>query len=401
MSSLLDTTNSYVSDLLDNQLSKDIVYHNVWHTKRVYKSTKEIVDNTTLNEHDTQVVLLASLLHDIGYIDGPEDHEDRSAKMAREYLKSKGAKEQLINDVAACILATKMEHVPQNQLEKIIRDADASHFAKDYYLESSEHLRNELKNLNIANHSKLEWAKINIDLFENQHSYNTEYAQNNWTAGKAENLKRLLIEVDSLKTQKKMVKKEKLKVKFKDESPEKAIQSMFRVTLKNHIKLSDIADTKANILLSVNAIIISLALSNLIPKLDNPSNAYLIYPTLIFIIFSIASMVLSVLATRPNVTSGQFTKEDVINKKVNLLFFGNFHKMGHDEYQWAMNEMINDKAYIYSSMTKDLYFLGVVLSRKYKILRLTYTVFIIGIVLSVIAFGIAFQWAGDIREAMQ
>ena len=172
---------------------------------------------------------------------------------------------------------------------------------------------------------------------------------------------------------------------------------MFRVTLKNHLTLSDIADTKANILLSVNAIIISLALSNLIPKLDNPSNKYLLYPTLIFIVFSVISMILAVLATRPNVTSGKFTKEDVEQKKVNLLFFGNFHKMELGEYEWAIQELVKDKEYIYSSLTKDLYFLGLVLNRKYKILRWTYTIFMIGTIVSVIAFGIAFRFFGPDR----
>lgn len=178
---------------------------------------------------------------------------------------------------------------------------------------------------------------------------------------------------------------------MKEESPEKGIQTLFRVTLRNHLKLSDIADTKANILLSVNAIIISLALSNLIPKLDNPSNTYLILPTLLFLIFSIASMMLSVLATRPNVTTGEFTKKEVEEKKVNLLFFGNFHKMPLDEYKSAMHGLMDDKEYIYDTMIKDLYFLGKVLHRKYKILRITYTVFMIGMVSSVIAFIIAFN----------
>ena len=97
---------------------------------------------------------------------------------------------------------------------------------------------------------------------------------------------------------------------------------MFRVTLKNHIKLSDIADTKANILLSVSAIILSIALSTLFPKLDKPSNYYLIYPTLIFLFITVVTMVFSILSTRPKVTSGKFTKDDVVQKKVNLLFFG-------------------------------------------------------------------------------
>jgi hypothetical protein len=147
--------------------------------------------------------------------------------------------------------------------------------------------------------------------------------------------------------------------------------------------------------LSVNAIIVSLVLSNLVSKLDNVSNAYLIYPTVIFVLFTVASMILSVLATRPNVTSGKFTKEDVANKKVNLLFFGNFHKMSLPDFEWAMGEMMQDRDYLYSSMKKDLYFLGKVLDRKYKILRLTYTVFMVGIIISVLAFAIAFKYSGN------
>ena len=194
-------------------------------------------------------------------------------------------------------------------------------------------------------------------------------------------------------------KKEELKFKKnKVVLPERGIETMFRVALRNHITLSDIADTKANILLSVNALIISIALSNLIPKLDNPSNHYLIVPTAIFVAFSLLSMALSVVATRPNVTSGEFTKDDVKNKNVNLLFFGNFHKMALSEYEWAIQEMLKDKDYIYTSLTKDLYFLGIVLNRKYALLRWTYTIFMIGMILSVIAFAVSFKFFGPDRK---
>ncbi len=155
--------------------------------------------------------------------------------------------------------------------------------------------------------------------------------------------------------------------------------------------MSDIADTKANILLSVNAIILSLVISNLFSKLDNPSNAYLIIPTIIFVLFSVTSIILSVVATRPNVTRGEFTKEDVAEKRVNLTFFGNFHKMKLEEFEWAITELLKDKNYVYSSLTKDLYFLGKVLDRKYRILRITYSIFMIGIVVSVLAFAISFK----------
>ncbi|MFT6838085.1 MAG: hypothetical protein ACJAZR_001615, partial [Sediminicola sp.] len=67
------------------------------------------------------------------------------------------------------------------------------------------------------------------------------------------------------------------------------------------------------------------------------------------------------------------------------------------EYEWAINELIKDKEYIYSSLTKDLYFLGLVLNRKYKLLRWTYTIFMIGMVVSVIAFAISFKFFGPER----
>lgn len=166
---------------------------------------------------------------------------------------------------------------------------------------------------------------------------------------------------------------------------------MFRVTLGNHTQLSQIADTKANILLSVNAIIISVALSTIVPRLDSPKNVHLIIPTFILIIFSVATIIMAIASTRPKVTSGSFTRKDIEDRKINLLFFGNFHQVPLEEYMWAMKEMMKDKTYLYDSMIKDLYYLGIVLNRKYRLLRTTYTIFSVGIIVSVVAFYLAFK----------
>ncbi|MBE15033.1 MAG: Pycsar system effector family protein [Dokdonia sp.] len=388
MSSIIDRTDQFVSTLLEEKLPKTCIYHNYVHAKRVYKSTKEIAEHSNLNDSDMNVILIAALLHDIGYVYGSEDHEANSVKIARPFLEGENLSQGDIAKIEQAIMATKMEAEPKTLLDKILRDADASHFAKEYFEEASEYLRQELKIQDIANYSIDQWRSCNIEMFTRMHHYYTPYAISHWKPVKESNLSKML---EAQKKRKKTKKKEKLKLKIKDESPEKGVQSMFRITLRNHIKLSDIADTKANILLSVNAIIISLSLANLIPKLDNPSNAYLIYPTVTLVVFSVISMSLSVLATRPNVTTGKFTRDDVVQKKVNLLFFGNFHQMKLEEFEWAISEMIKDKEYIYSSLTKDLYFLGIVLQRKYKILRFTYTVFIIGIITSVAMFAYHFK----------
>lgn len=187
-------------------------------------------------------------------------------------------------------------------------------------------------------------------------------------------------------------KKKKKQKGFLADKTDKAIDTMFKTTLQNHNNLSGMVDNKANILLSVNAIIISVSLTTIIPKLDNPANEHLILPTLILIVSSAISITFAILATRPRVTKGSFTRNEVEEKKVNLLFFGNFYKMPYEDYNWAMNELMKDKEYLYNSMIKDLYHLGLVLEKKYRLLRVTYNIFMFGIIISVLAFIIAFKF---------
>lgn len=386
--SLIEDTQEFVFNLLKEELPNTFIYHNNTHTERVLKSTRELIENSDITKEEAEILELTALLHDVGYTISSENHEAESVKIAETFLKSKGVGKNIIKSVSDCIMATKFDSTPTNKLEKIIRDADASHFGKKYFNEASEFLRIELELRGIKSYSPAEWRAENIKVLTEKHQYHTEYALKNWQPRKEKNLAKLM---GKKKKRKRKINIEKLKAKYKarykSESPDRGVQTFYRVALRNHIKLSDIADTKANILLSVNAIIISVVLANLISKLD--TNPYLTWPTVIFTLFCVISMVLSIIATRPNVTSGQFTKEDVKNQKVNLSFFGNFHKMELDEFEWAIKEMVQDKDYIYKALTKDLYFLGKVLERKYRLLKITYTVFMIGIIVSLISFGIA------------
>ncbi|WP_435261599.1 Pycsar system effector family protein [Tenacibaculum sp. nBUS_03] len=392
MSNLLEKVESYVINFLNTGLKKKFVYHNIAHTQRVVEKSKELAALELLNEKDTEIVLVAAWFHDTGYTVGLNNHEEESVKIASEFLKKEGS-EEIIDEVTRIILATKMEAVPLSILEKIVKDADCSHLGSKNYDEFSELLRKELELTKGLEFTDVDWITNNIKFLTQDHKYYSVKAIQIWEKQKGKNLAQLLKGLKKTKQELVKVKQKKEELtlkKNKIDLPERGIETMFRVALRNHITLSDIADTKANILLSVNAIIISMTLSTLIPKLDNPSNSYLLVPSIVFIIFTVISIILSILATRPNVTEGKFSKEDVANKKVNLIFFGNFHKMSLPEFEWAMDEMLKDRDYLYGSLTKDLYFLGLVLNRKYSILRTTYTVFMIGIIVSVVAFAIAF-----------
>jgi len=389
---------SFVFSLFKNNLSSKVLYHNYNHTLKVVEAVNEIALAENISNDELEIVLLAAWFHDTGFVKEAKNHEEVSKEIAEKYLTDKGVSKDKLQHIFSCIDVTKMPQSPTNKLEEIICDADLFHLGTEDFNKNANLLRAEWEQFCDKSLTDIEWLEEN-NRFLGEHKYFTNYAFNKLTPQKTLNW--LKIQKDLRKetakneeaTFKKKFKKDELKrKKAKDERPDRGIETMYRVTLRNHIKLSDIADTKANILLSVSAIILSIALSTLFPKLDKPDNYYLIYPTLLFLFVSVVTMIFSILSTRPKVTSGTFTKEDVKNRKVNLLFFGNFHKMPLEDFQEGMTELMNDRDYLYKSLMKDLYFLGIVLDKKYRLLRIAYTIFMVGIIFSVLAFVIAFEF---------
>ncbi|MFY1044992.1 Pycsar system effector family protein [Chryseobacterium sp. GP-SGM7] len=382
---ILDKAKNYVENLFKDKLSSVYFYHNFIHTTYAVQKADEIIKHTDISEVEREKVLLALWFHDVGFTDcNAEGHEKRSAVIMKEFLKKDNFSDEYIDEVSTLILATEKYHQPQGLLEEIMKDADFSHFASPFYNDSAEALRKEWELTGGMCFSNDEWNEMNVDFLKNKHQYFTDYAKENWEPLKMKNVKKLEKKIDKEEKPKKEDKKEK------DQKSDRSVDTLFRVTLNNHTRLSDIADSKANILLSVNAIIISVCLSVLVPKLDAPKNTHLIIPTFFLLISSVLTIIFAILSTKPNVTKTNFTKQDVADRKVNLLFFGNFHQMNFDDYLGSMHDLIKDRDYIYDSMTKDLYFLGKVLDRKYKLLSVTYQIFMAGIIISVLSFAYAF-----------
>lgn len=183
-------------------------------------------------------------------------------------------------------------------------------------------------------------------------------------------------------------KAKKKKKKDKDKDAGRGIETMFRTSLRNHIQLSQIADNKANIMLTINGGILAFALGSLFPRFGE--NSLLVLPTCILASVCVTALVFAVISTIPKVTRGIYSREEIRDKKANLLFFGNFYKMTLEDFEWGINEIIKDKEFLYSSMIRDFYNLGKVLSVKYKYLRVSYLIFMIGLIVSVTAFAAAF-----------
>jgi len=388
--SLLNIEN-YVFNLFKDNLSLDFMYHNFMHTVKVVEAIKNLASQEGISTDEQEKLLIAAWFHDTGYTKSVENHEAESIRIAREYLSSFNYSEDFIADIERYINATDVHYEPKNIEEAIIKDADNFHLGQEDYPKISDLLRSEIFNICKKEFSDYEWHLQNRTYFLNVHHYYTDSAKRNWQSGKEDNLIYTQNKIKEIEAVGEGPNKYELKKRKADkiQQPDRGVDTLFRITLNNHTRLSDIADSKANILLSVNAIVISIALSTLIPKLASPKNEYLLLPAIIMLLSSVASIIFAILATKPNVTYESFNEEDIKNRKVNLLFFGNFHQMSLEAYEEALQELMKDRDYLYNSMTRDLYYLGKVLERKYKLLSITYTIFMIGTILSVVSFAYA------------
>ncbi|MFD1062188.1 Pycsar system effector family protein [Winogradskyella litorisediminis] len=385
----------YVENFYKSRGVTNLTYHNYHHTLTLLKRANSVFEAENFSPKDSAVVKLALLFSNTGYVTNYENPFEGSAQSLDDFSKIEEIDVATIDKAKDCIKAI-CYNSPENQLEEITSDIYYSDYGKKSYSKNSLLLKNEISAVSGETLSQENWTDMQIDSFT-KHAYYSKFAKLEWESRKRKNLASLLKDQDKLvATGNKEKLKAKYKQKFKNESPERGIQTLYRVALRNHIKLSDIADTKANILLSVNAIIISLVLANLISKLNQPENRFMILPTIVFLVCSVVSMIMSIKATQPNITEANFSQQDLEDRKVNLAFFGNFHQMELEKYQNAFKHLIESREDVYNVLTKDLYFLGAVLSTKYKLLRYTYYVFMAGIVLSIVAFTLSFIYRDTI-----
>jgi predicted metal-dependent HD superfamily phosphohydrolase len=452
--SLTEEVKQHVATIFLSNLNSGYVYHDLEHTESVIKHVTEIAEHYKLSEQEIFILTTAAWFHDAGYFKGGrQDHESRSAQMAESFLKGhEVSDDDLIRSIKNCIIATQFPQSPKNFLEQIICDADLFHLGTDEFFERNKLIHKEVEITQEKKIGKKEWRKLTISLLE-RHNYFTDYCRSILEKKKQRNLHKLLkkehnkeeeyssnIYMENLSKEndpviikhkrdeiiepkqkhkehgKKIlidlvnehIAKEENEEKYsssneiqtknnepnqeakqkKKKKPERGIDTVFRITSNNNQRLSSQADSKAHIMIQVNSIIISVLISMLFRKIEE--YRYLIPPAVMLLAVNVVTITFSVLATRPQIPRGTFNKQDIDEKKVNLLFFGNFYKMTLEDYASGMLTLMDEYDFLYMSLIRDVYSQGKVLGKKYLLLRISYNVFMYGLVFSVIAFMIAF-----------
>ncbi len=172
--------------------------------------------------------------------------------------------------------------------------------------------------------------------------------------------------------------------------PNSAVQTYLRSAYRTQINLSAIADNKAHIMISVNAILISIIISVLSYRNITETNPMVLMPAVIFLVTGLVSLTFAILSARPKVTRLAEKSVSPDELKRHLIFFGNFASLEECEFERMMDSVLRHGELLYGNMVRDLYHLGRVLDQKYRYLSISYNVFMVGFILTVLTFLIAF-----------
>ena len=386
---LPDKAATYVDQLFKEALSNSHVYHNYNHTVEVVEAAQELAKGEGIENEELALLLIAAWFHDTGYTRTSHDHEAESVNIFCEFAQQEGLANGQQQEVERLILSTKEGHTPQDLPEAVMHDAGKIHIGKKSFDRLSELLRTELEVLQDQYYNEVDWQQRQLD-FLISHNFYTRYAQQTYGERRDKNIteQRELLQKAQEKTTKKKTGK----------NMGRGIDTLYRTTYRNHINLSQIADGKANMMISVNSIILSVIITMAgtgfsISNSTFVANLRYVIPIFLLLLGTLGSVIFAIISARPKVTDAKVTRDDLENRQASITFFGNFVNTTLEEFIGNMDYLKGNQDLLYDNMAIDLYYLGQVLNKKYRLLKVSYNLFMAGLVLSALAFVVIFFYS--------
>ncbi|NND77626.1 MAG: hypothetical protein HKN39_05535 [Flavobacteriales bacterium] len=415
---LLDTVRTYGTKIMV-KFPDRIIYHNFKWAKRLEEFIDMITERAELTEREMTLGkicawIIASSFESVRFKfekDGSMSSNDKeeAKKAAQIFFEQHTVKPEIQKEIMDILDESFHPVKPKTNVGKLLHDA----ITADIVTSGKKSVRKVYEEMIMADVdiSKRKWYDI-AESFVANLEFNLECCQTELQP----DLEKLALdlakekkkidkssdlalkkELNISEVELKELKKNLQKSKGRDD---RGIQTLFRTTSKNHYTLNEMVDRKASIMITVNSIILSLVLGGIIGEINEHGHPHINAETLPIFMLTITAMlsiVFALISIRPTETHGEFTEDEVRNKEGNLLFYGNFHNMAERDFEWAFMQMMNDKDFMYGSMIKDLYYQGQKLAKKYRNIRIALTIFLVGLVLSVVASwigGIFFEFLG-------
>ncbi|MEO0775587.1 MAG: Pycsar system effector family protein [Bacteroidota bacterium] len=383
----------YVLSLYNNNEERKLVYHNYQRTTDTVNEVELIADSLEWGEAEREPCILAAWFHTVGYLFDYDNPIPKSQDLARGFLTTQQYPSEPMQRVLDIIAGIGPEGESTELEVRVLSDAIAGQRFNAPFFEERPLLRLEWELSQGRRISHYEWQQIQLQELLKARYY-TPFAKRNYGPRTAQHLLQQKAKAEKTKLQPHQLidEKEGRVRKFQGlekKIPNSATQTFFRTNYRNHINLSAIADNKANIMISVNAILISVVISILSYQNIPETKPFILLPIVLFLVTGLTSLICAVLSIRPKVTTPPEGPIDLEAAKRNVVFFGNFVRMDLEQYEAAVDAVLRDGELLYGNMARDLYFLGQVLDKKYRYLTMSYNIFMVGFVATVATFLLA------------
>ncbi len=357
-------------------------FHDFTYLNAVLEQVKKMAEGLNLASTETDILLAANWFRYSGMATQYENYEHESANLAAIYLKDQNWESSNIDQVKKIILNSTGADRPTDLLEEITQDAGSTYLGKSKFFDQISFLKIELENIHNKKIGDKKWNDIIYKKLSNSHFY-TAYANNKYQ-------NRIAAHITT--QHKNLIKSNREEIRKKTgKEYGRGIDTLYRATYRNHINLSSIADGKANMMISINTIILSAIITllgtsiTLTGKVSFDHFRFFL-PILILLLAVLGSAIFAILSANPKVTSSDVEKKDILQRTKSVLFFGNFIHMEQKEFVENLGFLKNNEKLLYDNMAVDIYELGQVLSTKYKMIKISYNIFMAGLILCVAAF---------------
>lgn len=382
---LIENARQHVLNLWNEHRDRRLVYHNFAQAAEVARLAEHIGRASNLPEEVVEMAVLAAWFHTAGYLYDYRDFAEKSAVSAEFFLAERRFAPEKIHRVRQCIVTALTNLHPKPIEAQLLCDAIAAYNLTEDFDRRAPLLRLEWELVEGRKISDADWQKyLYQQLFDAV--FYLAHSKVAFEPTVQQLLLRQKIAVDKLVENQPVAPKQPAPVsqpaRFEDlnkRSMRQGISTFFRSNYANHIHLSAIADNKAHIMISVNSILLSVAISMLTYQTLTSKNPLLVLPIVIFLVTGLTSLIFAVLSSRPRI-------HVPLPGQANPIFFGHFVHMSADQYEQAVDQMLRDGSVLYANMAQDIYQLGRVLDKKYRLLTFSYNVFMLGFVATVVAF---------------
>ena len=390
---LLNRAIEHVEKLADN-VDNELLFHDFSHILDRDKGIQKIGLESGLGIHDLLPIRLVGLFTDIKYWrSASQPYNPR--KQLKLFIAEEKLDERLKKKVAQLMSYAESGHDPADVYECVFSDAGNMHKVEKGFISKLPLLKKEMEIVSKQRSSDLEWygeCDRQLQLLK----FHTEYGKKHFQLGVEEvrkeikkRLKKIERKTDELlqkdlRIDELQLKELKKKLRKAEGLPDRGIETLFRLVSGNHFSLNAMVDKKSSILISINSIILSIVIGTVLKELEQ--DPHLLVPLIMISITNLWSISLAVFATRPEDTHGGRLGGDVAYHGSNLMFYGNFHHMSEGDYLKGMEDLMSSRKRLYGSIARDVYYLGINLNRKFRLLRRSFNIFVFGFILSVITF---------------